>query len=74
MPATANPNISIDLSLDQFNHVQSILADRPFKEVADLILTFRRQVELQLERLRLAEEKRAPGLHLAPPPAEEETA
>ena len=47
-----NPNISLSMTLDQFNSMQGILAKQPFDGVADMILGFRGQVEQQLSKLR----------------------
>ena len=46
-----NPMITLEMPLDAFNKVQGVLAKRPFEETADLILGFRQQVAVQIERL-----------------------
>ena len=64
-----NPMIALEMPLDAFNKVQGILAKRPFEEVADLVLNFRNQVGVQVERIAAqqrdaAEQAQRP----APPP------
>jgi hypothetical protein len=41
-------NISISLPLQAWNLILTILGDRSFKEVADLIMEIKRQAESQL--------------------------
>lgn len=60
-----NPGITLEMPLDAFNKVQGILAKRPFEEVADLILNFRAQVKVQVERI--AAEQRAEAEQAARP-------
>lgn len=55
MPET-NPNIMLGMSLDQFNQMQAVLAKQPFETIADLILNFRHQVAVQIERIRTAQQ------------------
>jgi len=62
-----NPPVVLGMTLDQFNAVQAILAKRPFEEVADLIINFRRQIEMQIQKLR--EEEQAEMARSGPPQA-----
>ena len=41
-------NISVSLSVQSWNNILAILGDRPFKDVADLIMEIKRQAEAQI--------------------------
>jgi hypothetical protein len=41
-------NISITLPIQAWNNILAVLGDRPFKEVADLIMEIKRQAEGQV--------------------------
>ena len=41
-------NISITLPVQAWNNILAVLGDRPFKEVADLIMEIKRQAEGQV--------------------------
>jgi hypothetical protein len=48
-PTTVNPpTVSLTMSLDTFNHLQSILAQQPFEDISELIFFFRNQVAEQI--------------------------
>jgi len=41
-------NINVALSVQAWNNILAVLGDRPFKEVADLIMEIKRQAESQV--------------------------
>ena len=41
-------NVSITLPVQAWNNILAVLGDRPFKEVADLIMEIKRQAEGQV--------------------------
>ena len=51
-PTTVNPpTVSLTMSLDTFNHLQSILAQQPFEDISELIFFFRNQVAEQINAI-----------------------
>ena len=41
-------NINVALSVQSWNTILAVLGDRPFKDVADLIMEIKRQAESQI--------------------------
>lgn len=73
-PTTVNPpTVSLTMSLDTFNHLQSILAQQPFEDISELIFFFRNQVAEQInvmnqqrqEAMQQQPQPLGPRLHLA---------
>jgi hypothetical protein len=61
-----NPTVTLTMSLETFNDIQRVLGRQPFEEVADTLLTFKHQVQGQLDAL--AREQAAQMLPPAPRP------
>lgn len=50
-PTVNPPTVSLTMSLDTFNQMQSILAQQPFENISELIFFFRNQVAEQINAM-----------------------
>jgi hypothetical protein len=66
MPAPLNPTIQLEMSLETFNQMQRILARGRYDKAADLILNFRQQVGLQIEKLQAMQQMPPTRLRAVP--------
>ena len=48
-------NITVTLPVQAWNNILAVLGDRPFKDVADLIMEIKRQAEAQVPQAAVAE-------------------
>jgi hypothetical protein len=48
-------NITVALPVQAWNNILAVLGDRPFKDVADLIMEIKRQAETQVSQTPIVE-------------------
>ncbi len=55
---TPNPTITLTMTLDVFNRMQSYLAKQPFEEISELIFFFRNQAAEQVSQRQREQQQR----------------